>query len=69
MSLEHSPARDNRAAFSISEFCRMHGIGRTLFYNLPPHERPAIMMVGGKRLISAEAAEAWRRRMERRTSD
>lgn len=65
MSLEHAPGRDGRAAYSISEFCKIHGIGRTLFYSLPQDQRPEIMRVGGKRLISLEAAEAWRRRMEK----
>jgi hypothetical protein len=54
----------NRAAYSVSQFCKLHNISRSLFYSLAEHERPVVMQVGSKRLISAEAAEAWRRKME-----
>jgi len=52
-------------AFSIPEFCRRHGISRAHFYNLSKSGRaPAVMRVGRRTLISAEAAAEWRRRME-----
>ena len=52
-------------AFSIPEFCRRHGISRAHFYNLSKSgDAPAVMRVGRRTLISAEAAAAWRRRME-----
>ena len=52
-------------AFSISEFCRRHGISRAHFYNLSKSgDAPVVMRVGRRTLISAEAAAAWRRRME-----
>ena len=52
-------------AFSIPEFCRRHGISRAHFYNLSKSgDAPVVMRVGRRTLISAEAAAAWRRRME-----
>jgi predicted DNA-binding transcriptional regulator AlpA len=52
-------------AFSIPEFCRRHGISRAHFYNLSKNGyAPAVMRVGRRTLISAEAAAEWRRRME-----
>ena len=51
--------------FSIAEFCRRHGISRAHFYNLSKNGgAPAVMRVGRRTLISAEAAAAWRIRME-----
>ena len=52
-------------AFSIAEFCRRHGISRAHFYNLSKSgQGPALMRVGRRTLVSAEAAAEWRRRME-----
>jgi predicted DNA-binding transcriptional regulator AlpA len=53
-------------AFSIPEFCRRHGISRAHFYNLSKNgQGPALMRVGRRTLVSAEAAAEWRRRMEK----
>ena len=57
-------------AFSIPEFCRRHGISRAHFYNLSKSgDGPAVMRVGRRTLISAEAAAEWRRRMEQVARD
>jgi len=57
-------------AFSIPEFCRRHGISRAHFYNLfKSGHGPAVMRVGRRTLISAEAAAEWRRRMEQVAND
>ena len=54
-----------RAAFSVAEFCREHGISRGLFYNMLREGRgPSVIKAGRRTLISREAAEDWRRRME-----
>jgi hypothetical protein len=54
-----------RQAYSVDEFCRAHGICRASFYNLRKAGRgPTEMKIGSRTLISVEAAEAWRRRME-----
>ncbi len=56
-------------ALSISDFCRRHGLCRATFYNLLKRgQGPATMRIGSRVLISAEAALAWRRRMEAQTS-
>ena len=54
-----------KATFSVAEFCHEHGISRGLFYNLLREGRgPRIMKAGRRTLISQEAAEEWRQRME-----
>ena len=54
-----------KAAFSVAEFCREHGISRGLFYNMLREGRgPRVIKAGRRTLISREAAEEWRRRME-----
>jgi hypothetical protein len=51
--------------FSVSDFCREHGISRGLFYNLVREGRgPQVIKAGRRTLISHEAAEQWRREME-----
>jgi hypothetical protein len=53
------------SAQSIDEFCRDNGISRATYYNLKRVQKaPIEMAVGHRRLISAEAAEAWRRARE-----
>lgn len=52
--------------FSVSEFCRAHGISRGTFYKLLGEGRgPKAVKIGRRTLISNEAAEEWRRRLER----
>jgi excisionase family DNA binding protein len=54
-----------KLAFSIDEFAQLHGISRATLYDLIKRgDGPAIMKVGHRTLISAEAAAEWRRRME-----
>lgn len=54
-----------RVATHVDAFCRDHGISRAHFYNLLKRgDGPAVMKVGRRTLISAEAATEWRRRME-----
>jgi predicted DNA-binding transcriptional regulator AlpA len=55
----------SKLCFTIREFCALHGISRSKFYELAKEGvGPALMRVGGRSLISAEAARAWRRLME-----
>jgi hypothetical protein len=55
----------SKLAFSVPEFCRQHDISKALFYCLLRDGRgPVVMKVGGRTLISAEAASSWRKRME-----
>lgn len=53
------------AAYSVPGFCKSHGISRSFLYLLWRERRgPRAMRVGGRTLISAEAAADWRRAME-----
>ncbi|AZO12525.1 MULTISPECIES: helix-turn-helix domain-containing protein [unclassified Mesorhizobium] len=52
-------------AYSIPEFCAAHRISRATFYNLiNAGTAPRTMKVGGRVLISKEAAADWRKACE-----
>ena len=56
---------DQRDAFSLREFADRHGISIShLFEMLKDGRGPITMRVGRRRLVSVEAAAAWRREME-----
>ena len=56
------------ATYSVADFCREHGISRGLFYRLLREGRgPRVIKAGRRTLVSREAAEEWRRRMESAT--
>ena len=46
-------------AFSIREFCRQYGIGRTHTYEEIAAGRLRAVKVGRRTLIKSDAAEAW----------
>jgi hypothetical protein len=66
MSLDHSPARtDSAAAYTISEFCQAHRIGRATLYHLwSQNLGPRFFLIGTHRRISIEAAADWRAKAE-----
>ena len=65
MSLEHSPAWQGRACYSIRTFCEDHAISRSMFYELINLGiGPRLTKIGKKVLITAEAAADWRRERE-----
>jgi hypothetical protein len=50
-----------KLAYSVEEFCQLHGISIGHFYNLlKAGLAPDIMKVGTRTLISEEAAALWR---------
>lgn len=52
-------------SLSVKDFCATHGISLSLFYNLVRDGKaPRFMKVGRRTLISAEAAQEWRKEME-----
>jgi predicted DNA-binding transcriptional regulator AlpA len=54
---------------SVPQFCTSHGLSRSFFYKLLAQGKgPRLVKLGARTLISAEAAEAWRARMEAATS-
>lgn len=61
------PVKQAKMANSVVEFCEAHGISVATFYVLAKRgDGPIVMKVGRRSLISVEAAENWRRRMEGR---
>ena len=53
-------------AFSIDEFCKTYKICKTTYYNMKKDgTAPLTIKVRGRRLITAEAATEWCRKMER----
>jgi hypothetical protein len=56
-------AVDDADAYSIEEFCARHRISVQLFYK-NRKQMPRTFTVGTRRLISKEAAAAWRRARE-----
>jgi predicted DNA-binding transcriptional regulator AlpA len=57
-----------RTALSVAEFCMAHGLSRSSYYKFRrAGDGPDEMKLGARTLISVEAAEAWRRRMEEKT--
>jgi predicted DNA-binding transcriptional regulator AlpA len=54
-----------RMVLSIADFCAAYAISRAMLYKMFADGRgPRVMRVGSRRLISVEAAEEWRRKME-----
>jgi predicted DNA-binding transcriptional regulator AlpA len=51
--------------YSVRRWCKRRGICVATFYNrLKFGEMPNIIKIGRRTIITAEADEAWRRRME-----
>jgi hypothetical protein len=58
-----------RAAFTVAEFCEAHRISQAKYYEMKKEGwGPVEMGVGRRRLISYEAASAWRREREAETA-
>jgi hypothetical protein len=56
-----------RGCFSIPEFCVAHRISDAMYFKLKQQGLgPTEMVVGGRRLISVEAAARWRKARETR---
>jgi hypothetical protein len=66
---ERPPIRGPPLAFSIAEFCRAHGISESMYFKMRAQGLgPREMSVGTRKLISLEAAAAWRRARERKAT-
>jgi hypothetical protein len=56
---------DNVVAYTIPEFCQSHKLSEAFYFKLKSEGRgPLEMKVGRRRMISAEAAAAWRQAQE-----
>jgi hypothetical protein len=65
MPLEHPPARNDRACFTVAEFCDAHRISRAKLYQLwKAGIGPRVLRIGSKVIITCEAAADWRRERE-----
>jgi excisionase family DNA binding protein len=49
---------DEKRAFRIDEFCAAYGLGRTKTYELIKAGKLRSVLVGGRRLVPKDAAEA-----------
>ena len=64
-SSPHSSRAPPLAAFSIKQFSQMHGFSPAMYWKLKSQGLgPVEMKVGRRVLITAEAAERWRRSRE-----
>ena len=50
---------NRKRALCVSAFCEIYSVGRTLAYSEIATGRLASFTIGRKRLIHADAAEAW----------
>ena len=70
------PTRSEREApdhapvvYTIKEFVKLHRISRGKFYQMvSAGEGPDFMHVGSRRLITVEAAAAWRAKLTKRAA-
>jgi excisionase family DNA binding protein len=51
-------SNSEKRALHINEFCRIYGVSRSLTYKLIAAGKLRSVLVGGRRLIPVEAAEA-----------
>ena len=58
---------DELGALSIAAFSKAFGLSRTTVYELVKQGDLRTFKVGKRRLISLEAADEWRRRLEAQT--
>jgi hypothetical protein len=67
--LQDKAASQPPIAYTIREFCEAHRISQAFFYDLRNSGRgPREMILGTRRVISAEAAADWRRERETTTT-
>ncbi|MBA3241961.1 MAG: hypothetical protein H0T60_12105 [Acidobacteria bacterium] len=56
---------DTTQAYTVPEFCQAHRFSKAFYYLLKQRGiAPREMHIGGRRLISKEAAAEWRRERE-----
>jgi excisionase family DNA binding protein len=49
---------EEKRAYRIDEFCALYGLGRTKTYGLIKEGKLRTVLVGGRRLVPKDAAEA-----------
>ncbi len=64
--MRSSPSHfDQRVNWRVGEFCRAHGIGRTLFYDEVKRGEIKIIKIGKRTLVPDTEAQAWQERKAR----
>jgi predicted DNA-binding transcriptional regulator AlpA len=53
---------DKRINWRVNDFCRAHGIGRTLFYEEVKRGEIKIIKIGKRTLVPDSEAKAWQSR-------
>jgi hypothetical protein len=60
VSLEHSPARQDRGSFTINEFCERHGFSRSFWYKLKRLGlTPDVTLLNKMQRITPDAERRW----------
>ncbi len=54
-----------RVNWRVDDFCRAHGIGRTLFYDEVKRGEIKLIKIGKRTLVPDGEARAWQERKER----
>ena len=70
MSIPHTneskePCNDPRINWRVDDFCRAHGIGRTLFYEEVKRGEIKLIKIGKRTLVPDSEAKAWQERKAR----
>ena len=61
--MQSSPSHfDQRVNWRVDDFCRAHGIGRTLFYEEVKRGEIKLIKIGKRTLIPDSEAKAWQLR-------
>ena len=56
------PIEHTRVNWRVDDFCRAHGIGRTLFYDEVNRGEIKLIKVGKRTLVPDSEAKAWQER-------
>ena len=69
MSLPHtdetSEPRSDRVNWRVNDFCKAHGIGRSLFYDEVKRGEIKLIKIGKRTLVPVSEAKAWQERKAR----
>ncbi len=62
---ESSEPRSDRVNWRVDDFCRAHGIGRTLFYEEVKRGEIKLIKIGKRTLVPDSEAKVWQERKAR----
>ena len=62
------PHFDQRVNWRVDDFCRAHGIGRTLFYEEVKRGEIKPIKIGKRTLVPVSEAKAWQERKARESN-